>query len=46
MDELLDRDDLDDPEQDYLDVLSDLIEAYEAEAVPIRPVGDADLLGS
>jgi HTH-type transcriptional regulator / antitoxin HigA len=44
VDELLDRDDLSDPEQDYLDVLSDLIEAYEAEAVPIRPVGDADLL--
>src|SRR3954469_1502960 len=32
------------PEQDYLDVLGDLIEAYEAEAVPIGPVGDADML--
>jgi len=30
--------------QDYLDVLSDQVEAYEAEAVPMRPVGDADLL--
>jgi HTH-type transcriptional regulator/antitoxin HigA len=44
VDELLDRDHLSDAEQDYLDVLSDLIEAYEAEAVPIRPVGDADML--
>ena len=44
MDELLDRDQLSDPEQDYLDVLSDQVEAYEAGAVPIRPVGDADLL--
>ena len=25
-------------------MLSDQIEAYEAEAVPIRPVGDADML--
>ena len=38
VDELLDRADLSDPEQDYLDVLSDQIEAYEAGAVPIRPV--------
>jgi HTH-type transcriptional regulator/antitoxin HigA len=44
VDSLLDRDDLSAPEQDYLDVLSDLIEAYEAEAVPMRPVGDADML--
>ena len=44
VDELLDRDELSEPEQDYLDVLSDQIEAYEAEAVPIRPVGDADML--
>ena len=29
---------------DYLDVLSDLVEAYEAEAIPMRPVGDAELL--
>src|SRR5215217_149064 len=44
VDELLDQDELSEPEQDYLDVLSDQIEAYEAEAVPIRPVGDADML--
>lgn len=31
-------------EQDYLDVLSDLVEAYETEAVKIRPVSDAQLL--
>src|SRR4051794_11723725 len=44
IDALLDRPRLTAPEQDYLDVLSDLVEAYEAEAVPMRPVGDADLL--
>ncbi len=44
IDTLIDRHELTAPEQDYLDVLSDLVEAYEAEAVPMRPVGDADLL--
>jgi HTH-type transcriptional regulator/antitoxin HigA len=44
IDALIDRPRLTAPEQDYLDVLSDLVEAYEAEAVPMRPVGDADLL--
>jgi HTH-type transcriptional regulator / antitoxin HigA len=44
IDVLLDRPTLTTPEQDYLDVLSDLIEAYEAATVPIRPVGDAELL--
>jgi HTH-type transcriptional regulator/antitoxin HigA len=44
VDELLDQDGLSDAEQDYLDVLSDQIEAYETDAVPIRPVGDAELL--
>ena len=44
IDSLIDRPRLSAPEQDYLDVLSDLVEAYEAEAVPMRPVGDADLL--
>src|SRR3954469_1703555 len=44
IDALIDRPQLTAPEQDYLDVLSDLVEAYEAEAVPMRPVGDADLL--
>ncbi|MBO0699585.1 MAG: helix-turn-helix domain-containing protein [Zavarzinella sp.] len=44
LDSLLDQDELTTPEQDYLDVLSDLVEAYETEAVPMRPVGDADML--
>src|SRR5207253_4684564 len=44
IDALIDRAGLTTPEQDYLDVLSDLVEAYEAEALPMRPVGDADLL--
>ncbi len=44
IDAILDRPRLTAPNQDYLDVLSDLVEAYEAEAVPMRPVGDAELL--
>ena len=44
IDSLIDQDTLSAPEQDYLDVLGDLVEAYEAEAVPIRPVSDADML--
>jgi HTH-type transcriptional regulator/antitoxin HigA len=44
IDALIDRPKLTAPEQDYLDVLSDLVEVYEAEGVPMRPVGDADLL--
>ena len=46
IDSLLDRPKLSTAEQDYLDVLSDLVEAYEAETVPMRPVGDAELLRS
>ncbi len=44
IDGLLDRPTLTAPEQDYLDVLSDLVEATEAELVPMEPVGDAELL--
>jgi HTH-type transcriptional regulator/antitoxin HigA len=44
IDSLLDRPRLAPAEQDYLDVLSDLVGAYENEHVPIRPVGDVDLL--
>lgn len=44
IDTLIDQDELSAPEQDYLDVLSDLVEAYEDEAVPIKPVSDADIL--
>ena len=39
MDALLDRGDLDPAEQDYLDVLSDLVERYEEKHHPI-PTGD------
>jgi HTH-type transcriptional regulator/antitoxin HigA len=44
IDSLIDQDDLSPPEQDYLDVLSDLVEAYEDEHVPIDPVSDAEML--
>src|SRR4051812_24004190 len=44
IDELIDRDMLTVPEQDYLEVLGELVEAYETEMIPIRPVGDAELL--
>lgn len=44
VDELTGRDDLDAGEKDYLDVLSDLIEPYEAEQYPIEPVSDAAIL--
>lgn len=44
IDELVDRALLTPPEQDYLDVLSDLVETYESESIPMRPVGDAELL--
>lgn len=44
IDSLLDRDDLDPDEKDYLDVLGDLTERYEEEKHPIRPVCDAEML--
>ncbi len=44
VDTLLDRDDLDAGEQDYLDVLGDLIERYEDRTDPPRDVSDAGLL--
>jgi len=44
IDELIDLAGLTAPEQDYLDVLSDLVETYETEMIPMRPVGDAELL--
>jgi HTH-type transcriptional regulator/antitoxin HigA len=43
IDGLLDRD-LSPPEQDYLDVLGDLVEAYEDEQIPMESVSDADML--
>jgi HTH-type transcriptional regulator/antitoxin HigA len=44
IDELLDREKMSPPERDYFEVLSDLVEDYEAEAVPISTVGDAEIL--
>ncbi len=44
VDSLLDRDDLDAGEQDYLDVLGDLVERYEDRTDPPRDVSDAGML--
>ena len=44
VDSLLDRRDLAPDEEDYLEVLGDLIERYEGEAHPLAPVSDADML--
>lgn len=44
-DHLSDRlDDLEEEERDYLDVLSDLIERYEDEKIPIPSPSDAEML--
>ena len=43
---LIDRDDLDQDEDDYLDVLGDLVEKYETEHHPIPPLSDAEMLRS
>lgn len=44
IDSLIDLPKLSAAEQDYLDVLSDLVEAYEDETIEIPAVGDSDLL--
>ena len=44
IDALVVKDPLTDAEADYLAVLSDLVEQYEAEAHPIPPASDAELL--
>ena len=44
VDSLLDRRDLASEEEDYLDVLGDLIERYEGEAYPMAPLSDAEML--
>jgi HTH-type transcriptional regulator / antitoxin HigA len=44
VDSLLDRRDLAPDEEDYLDVLGDLVERYEGEAHPMAPVSDAEML--
>jgi HTH-type transcriptional regulator/antitoxin HigA len=44
IDSLITRDDLDMGEEDYLDVLSELVQRFEAEHDPIEPVADADMV--
>ncbi len=44
VDSLLDRKDLASAEEDYLEVLGDLIELYESEAHPMAPVSDVEML--
>jgi HTH-type transcriptional regulator/antitoxin HigA len=44
IDSLITRDDLDSGQEDYLDVLSDLVHKYEAEHDPIAPVPDAEMV--
>jgi HTH-type transcriptional regulator / antitoxin HigA len=44
VDSLLGRRDLAREEEDYLDVLGDLVERYEAKAHPMPPVSDAAML--
>jgi HTH-type transcriptional regulator/antitoxin HigA len=46
MDQLLDQPRLSRPERDYLDVLSDLVEAYEAQNLPEPAMTDGDVLQS
>jgi HTH-type transcriptional regulator/antitoxin HigA len=41
---LIDRAELDQDEDDYLEVLGDLVERYETENHPIPPVSDAEML--
>jgi HTH-type transcriptional regulator/antitoxin HigA len=45
IDALVSRPSLKPEEHDYLEVLGDLVEAYETEAHPLGPVSDGDLLG-
>ncbi len=44
IDSLITRDDLDLGEEDYVDVLSDLVHRYEAEHDPIAPVPDSEMV--
>jgi HTH-type transcriptional regulator/antitoxin HigA len=44
VDSLLDRKKLKQAEEDYLEVLGNLIEQYESEAHPIAPVSDVEML--
>ena len=44
IDSLITRDDLESGEEDYLDVLGDLVHKYEAKHDPIAPVSDAEMV--
>jgi HTH-type transcriptional regulator / antitoxin HigA len=44
VDSLLDRTKLAPEEEDYLEVLGDLVEQYESEAHPMAPVSDVEML--
>ena len=44
IDSLVDREDLDRDESDYLDVLGDLVEKYEGREHPMAPASDAEIL--
>jgi HTH-type transcriptional regulator/antitoxin HigA len=44
VDSLLDRRDLAPEEEDYVEVLGDLVEQYESDAHPMPPVSDAEML--
>jgi HTH-type transcriptional regulator/antitoxin HigA len=44
IDSLLSKGDLLPEEEDYLEILGDIVERYEAEAFPIAPVSDAEML--
>jgi HTH-type transcriptional regulator/antitoxin HigA len=44
IDSLVVREDLDSGQEDYLDVLGDLVHKYEAEHDPIEAISDADML--
>ena len=44
IDSLIDREQLDPDEQDYLDVLADQVEKYESEQHPLPAISEADML--
>jgi HTH-type transcriptional regulator / antitoxin HigA len=44
IDSLIDREELESGEQDYLDVLADQVEKYESEQYPLPAVSEADML--
>lgn len=46
VDRLVDQEKRSKAEEDYLDVLGDLVEHYEDETIPVDPVSDAEMLQS